>query len=205
MAESALARQASEGRTRLLLMWLSIAAAIWALPYAAYRAYYAAGGTEFLPGVIRVGSEREFQAINLAAAIIIGVAAVLPLAVLPLWSRRWPQRVLLALCWVVAVGCCMHAVIDMAERVLSLAGVLRIHYPPMWASVDFRDADLQDLFVNEPWFLIEGLVFGALGYVALGPGRPRRWWVGAGLLAIALLTAYGLLAATGVVGRSIVF
>ena len=61
---------------------------VWALCYAIYRGYYAVGGTWLLPGTIRPGSEGQFRLINLAAAIIIGIAAVLPVAVLPLWSRR---------------------------------------------------------------------------------------------------------------------
>jgi hypothetical protein len=45
------------------------------------------------------------------------------------------------------VGCSMHALIDIIERVLSLAGLLRIEYPStVWASIDRRAADLQDLF-----------------------------------------------------------
>ncbi len=137
---------------------LSIAAAVWALSYAAYRGYYAAGGTAQLPGTIRL----------------------------------------------VTVGCCMHALIDMAQRGLSLAGLLHIHYPPMWASVDRRVADLQDLLGNEPWFLLEGLAFAALGCIALGSRRPRRWWVASAGAATATLTLLGLLSGTGVIGKVIV-
>ena len=155
-----------------LLTRVSVAAGIWGLCYAAYRGYYAAGGTAFLPGTIRPGSEGQFQLINLAAVVVLAVAAVLPVAMLPLWARRGSRLVLLALCWVVAVGCCMHALIDMAQRVLSLAGLVHIHYPPLWATINDRAADLQDLFGNEPWFLLEGLAFGALGWIALGPGLP---------------------------------
>lgn len=111
---------------------------------------------------------------------------------------------LLTLCWVVAVGCCLHAVIDMTQRALSLAGLVGIHYPHLWASVDRHAADLQDLLGNEPWFLLEGLAFGALGWTGLNPGRPRRWWTASAVAAIAALTAYGLLAATGAVGRAII-
>ena len=127
------------------------------------------------------GSEGQFQLINLAAVVVLAVAAVLPVAMLPLWARRGSRLVLLALCWVVAVGCCMHALIDMAQRVLSLAGLVHIHYPPLWATINDRAADLQDLFGNEPWFLLEGLAFGALGWIALGPagrgggGRSAPW------------------------------
>jgi hypothetical protein len=97
----------------------------------------------------------------------------------------------------------MHAVIDMAQRVLSLQGRLAIQYPSMWQSIDRHAADLQDLYGNEPWFLIEGLLFGALAWCHLA-GRGRWWWLGSALVVTALLIAYGLLAATGVLGRSIV-
>ena len=84
---------------RRLLTRVSVAAGIWGLCYAAYRGYYAAGGTAFLPGTIRPGSEGQFRLINLAAVVVLAVAAVLPVAVLPLWARRGPRLVLLALCW----------------------------------------------------------------------------------------------------------
>ncbi|HEX6498983.1 MAG TPA: DUF3995 domain-containing protein [Micromonosporaceae bacterium] len=190
------------GRRRV---WLSVAAAVWALGYALYRGYYAAGGTAFLPGTIRPGSEGQFRLINLVAAIVIGIAAFLPLATVPLWSRRWPRRVLLALCWVVAVGCCMHAVVDSIERVLSLVGVVDVRYPPMWATVDRRVADLQDLFFNEPWFLVEGLAFGALAWIGLGPGWSRRWWTASAVVAIVAFVLLGMLTLAGAVGRTIVF
>jgi hypothetical protein len=192
------------GRRRLV--WLSVAAGIWALWYTIYRAYYAAGGTAFLPGTIRHGSEAEFQLINLVGAVVIGTAAVLPLATLPLWSRpRW-RRMLLALCWVVAVGGCMHALVDIIERALSLAGMVHISYlPSMWATVNHRAADVQDMFLNEPWFLGEGLLFGALGWIGLGPGRPRRWWTASAAVAIAALILNGILTMTGVLGKVIVF
>jgi hypothetical protein len=184
---------------------LSLAAGGWALWYAIYRGYYAAGGTAFLPGTIRPGSEPQFQLINLVGAIVIGIAALIPVAALPLWSRRWPRRVLLALCWVVAVGCCMHALVDMAERVLSLAGVITVEYPAMWATHDDRTADLQDLCFNEPWFLLQGLAFGALAWTALRSGRSRRWWTATALAAVAALLLLGMLTLAGVAGKVIVF
>jgi hypothetical protein len=190
---------------RRRLVWVSVGAGLWALWYAIYRGYYAAGGTAFLPGTIRAGSEGEFQLVNLVGAVVIGVAAVLPVALLPLWSRRWPRRMLLALCWVVAVGCCMHALVSVTQRVLSLTGIVHIDYPPVWASVNYRVADLQDVFFNEPWFLVEGLAFGALGRLGLGAGRPRKWWTLSALTAIAALLLLGILTVAGIVGKVIVF
>ena len=87
---------------------------------------------------------------------------------------------------------------------IGIAGLLRIEYPTMWASIDRRAADLQDLFFNEPWFLLEGLGFGAIGWIALGPGSRRRWWVGSAIAATSVLTVIGMLSATGVIGKVII-
>ena len=86
-----------------------------------------------------------------------------------------------------------------------MPGLLRIEYPStIWATIDRRSADLQDLFFNEPWFLLEGLGYAALGWIALGFGRQRRWWVGSGIAATLVLIVIGLLSATGVIGKVII-
>ncbi|MFG2039932.1 hypothetical protein [Dactylosporangium sp. NPDC048998] len=185
------------------LAWASAAVAGWGLCYALYRGYYAVGGTAFLPG--RPANPSAFRMLNMAATIILLIAAVLPIAMLPLWPRRRVGPVLLAVCWVIAVGCGMHGIIDAVQRVLSLAGLLDVRYPEaVWASIDTRTADLQDLFFNEPWFMLEGLGFAALAWITLGPGRARRAWVGSALAATGALTVIGLLSATGVIGRLII-
>jgi hypothetical protein len=182
---------------------VSIAVAVWGLGYALYRGYYALGGTLLLPGT--PADPTQFRLINAAAVAVLAIAAVLPIAMLPLWRRPRARPVLLIVCWLVAVGCSMHALIDSVQRVLSLAGLLRIEYSAaVWASINHRAADLQDLFFNEPWFLLEGLGYAALGWIALGPGRPRRWWVGSAITATSVLTVIGLLSATGVIGKVII-
>ena len=76
---------------------------------------------------------------------------------------------------------------------------------PYWKSIDRRAADLQDLFFNEPWFLVEGLLWGAIAWTGGLARSPRRWWwVASASLAVAVLTVVGLLSATGVIGRFIV-
>jgi hypothetical protein len=113
------------------------------------------------------------------------------------WHRPALRPALVALCWVVTVGCETHAVVDMTERVLSLAGLLTLDYP-FWVSVDRRQADLQDLLFNEPWFLIEGLLWGAIAWFGGLRRAPRaRWWLASALVAILALTVVGLLSATG--------
>lgn len=127
------------------LTLVSVTVAVWGLCYALYRGYYALGGILLLPGAL--ADPTQFRLINAAAVVILAVAAALPIAVVPLWRRPKARAVLLGVCWLVAVGCSMHALIDIIERVLSLAGLLRIEYPStVWASIDRRAADLQDLF-----------------------------------------------------------
>ncbi|MGW6497714.1 DUF3995 domain-containing protein [Nonomuraea angiospora] len=169
--------------------------------YSAYQAYYALGGTVGMFGT--PVSHQQWLLINAAAAVILLIAAVVPVATLPLWRHQYGRRGLQALCWMVAVGCVMHATINMIQRVLSLAGVLHMELP-FWASIDRRTADLQDLLFNEPWFLVEGLLWGRLAVVGLGTGTARRRWLISSGTAVAVLTVFGMLSATGVIGVFIV-
>jgi hypothetical protein len=166
--------------------------------YALYRGYYAFGGTVGM--VSRPASQAEWRAINLTGAVIVLVLALLPVVMLPLWARPRLRAVLLAVCWLLAVGYIMHGVVQDAQRVLSLAGGLRIHYPGS-VSVNRHAADVQDLAFNETWFLAEGFLWAALAWIGLGRSPARRWWTGTALAAIAVLTAVGLLSAFGVIGR----
>jgi hypothetical protein len=186
------------------LVAVSLTAGGWALLYALYRAYYGFGGTVGMIGTPT--SPAEFRTINFIGAAILLAVAVLPVAMLPGWRRPRLRRVLLAVCWVLAVGLVMHALVQDIQRVLSLAGALRIHYPPgQWVTVNHHQADVQDLAFNETWFLVEGILWGILGWIALGRSPARRWWAGTALAAIGMLTLVGMLAAYGVIGRMVVY
>jgi hypothetical protein len=181
--------------------WPAYAACGWALLYAAYRAYYALGGTVGMFGT--PVSMSQWRLINAVGAVIILIGAVLPVATLPLWQRRRARLVLLALCWVIGVGCVMHALVDATARILSLAGMLHMDFP-FFSSIDRRESDLQDLLLNEPWFLVEGLLWGTPGWFGLASARTRRLWVGSALVASVALTVIGVLSTVGVIGRLIV-
>ena len=175
----------------------------WGLLYALYCGYYAVGGTLLLPG--RPADPAQFRLINAVAAVILVIAGRAagrgPAAVADPEGPVGAARSVLGGCG----GCCVHALIDTIQRMLSLAGLLRIEYSPtVWAWIDRRAADLQDLLFNEPWFLVEGLGFGALGWMVLGSGRRRRWWVGSAITAISVLTVIGMVSATGVIGKTII-
>jgi hypothetical protein len=111
---------------------------------------------------------------------------------------------LLAIAGMVCVACVSHATIAMPTRVLSLSGAHTIEYP-FWETIDTRKADLQDLFFNEPWFLVEGLLWAEIAWFgALRESKHRGWWLGTALLAILTATASGLLASFGLIERVIV-
>jgi len=58
-------------------------------------------------------------------------------------------------------------------------------------SIDAHEWVLWDLFTIEPWFLLQGVLLGAVGYTAQRSEKGRRFWmrcVGA-LFLIALTTA----------------
>ena len=181
---------------------LSLVAAGWALLYGLYRAYYALGGTVGMVGEVR--SEALWRQINLVGALLLFGAAILPLAVVQLWNRPHPRRILLAVAWIIAVGCVMHGLIDDVQRILSLAGLLDIRYPDLWLSRDNRAADIQDLLFNETWFIVEGLLWAAIAWTVLGGSKTRRWWTGTAVVAVAALTVAGLLSAFGIIGRLVV-
>ena len=193
---------ASTSANEPTLRRLSAFAAAWAAIYAVYRGYYAVGGTVGMLGV--PASESEFRYINAVAAVALTGAAALPVLLLKMWpAPRW--RVAgLALCCVIIVGCVGHAMVGISQRVLSLTGVLTMSYP-FWLTIDRAKADWQALLWNEPWFLIEGLVWHAIAWTAVvREASWRAFWTLALLIAVAVFTVLGLLTAFGVVGRVIV-
>lgn len=186
--------------------WLCYLAGGWALLYAAYRGYYALGGTAGMFGT--PVSQSQWQLINGVAAVLLVFAAVLPVATVRLWHSPRTRAALLSIGWVIAVGCVMHGLVDIATRLLSMAGVLHTDFPFFVAgSLDRRASDLQDLFFNEPWFLVEGLLWGTLCWVALtklASARARRWWLASAVAAIVALTVMGVLSAAGIIGQFII-
>ncbi|MBB4906058.1 hypothetical protein [Actinophytocola algeriensis] len=168
---------------------------LWAFAYACYRAYYAAGGTFGMIG--EPLSDVEFRVINAVGAAIILVAAVLPVVAVRVPGLR---RALPVLGWLAAVGCCTHALVNSTLRVLSLTGVHPTMLPSdVWRWYDRHVADLQDLLLNEPWFLVEGLLWAAFGYMFVAASRRRAWVLSAAAACLAL-TVVGVLSGLDVIG-----
>jgi len=184
------------------LATLSRIAAAWALGYAFYRGYYALGGTWGILGTPL--SHAQWIRINAIAAGMLLAAAAAPLVFLRAWPIRRARPLLLAIAWLVSVACVSHASIAMVTRVLSLTGILTIDYP-FWETIDARKADLQDLFFNEPWFLVEGLLWAGMAWFgALRASGRWGWWIGSALGVTVLMTVLGLLTSLGVIEPVIV-
>ena len=178
-------------------------AAVWSLGYGLYRSYYALGGTIGMHGT--PVSLAQWRRINAIGAAILFIIAVLAIILVNAWAYRRARPFLLVLCWIITVACVSHALIDIVQRIASLSGALTISYP-FWQTIDRKTADLQDLFFNEPWFLIEGLLWAAIAWTGALRESPRRlWWVGSAVAAMVASTTVGLLSAFGVIGRMIIF
>ena len=191
-ADTVAPQQAAIGPTRRPVV---TALVVWGLGYACYRAYYAAGGDIGMIG--QPMSEAQFRAVNAAGAGIVLLGAVLPALLVRTATLR---RAAPVVAWIVGVGCCMHAFVDGALRLLSLTGVHLTQLPAeLWQSFDRRAADLQDLLLNEPWFLVEGLLWVALGVTSAQSSR-RHPWLASAALACLLLTVLGVLSGLGAIG-----
>lgn len=165
------------------------------LGYAAYRGYYALGGQIGTIGT--PVSQSRFEQANAIGAVIVGLAGILPMVAVrvPALGRTLP-----VLGWIGGVGCSMHAAVNMTLRVLSLTGVHPTRLPAsFWADYDRRRSDLQDLFLNEPWFLLTGLLWATLGAAYVRRDR-RSAWAWSAVTAALALTVVGVLSGLDVIG-----
>lgn len=176
---------------------VAVPLAVWAASYAAYRFYYAFGGQVGMVG--QPSPALHFRHDNFIGGAIILLAALLPSIAVSAWRHRSVPRLVPVVGWIAAVGCCMHAVTLMTLRVLSLTGVHPTHYPAgLWLTIDRREADLQDLLFNEPWFFIEGCLWARFALTALRPPS-RAPWRHSVVVACAFAAAVGVLSGLGAI------
>ncbi len=179
---------------------VAVVLALWAGWYAAYRLYYAFGGQAGMIGEPR--SPAQFREINLVGGVVILIAALAPPIMALAWPRRRVRKLVVVAGWLGLVGCCTHAITDEILRVFSLTGAHPTRLSPQfWLSVDRHKADLQDILLNEPWFFIEGCLWGVFALIA-APGYARRKWLRSALIACALASTFGVLSGVGAIPRS---
>jgi hypothetical protein len=156
--------------------WAGYAAAVWSLAYMLPHLYWAAGGTAMLSAVRPAAPEEPgFRLINwVASAMLTGAALIVFL--LARGTRPRPLRwALLAIVWAGCVLSIAHAIYGIVDRTLVVTGVRLVESRQF--AVDEHGWILWDLLVFEPWFLVEGLLFGLAGWAALAGPRDRRRWV----------------------------
>jgi hypothetical protein len=176
---------------RPALVW-PLALCAWSLLYTLPHLYWALGGEALLFMVKRSATEMEhWRAIDWAASwVLTGAALVGPVLI---WSTARPRlrTWALATCVAGAAIAVSHGAFGIVYRALNLAGATDIDGAAFDASR--HEWALWDLFVFEPWFLIEGVLFVAAGAAALTTPRARgRWTVGC-LAGIGFATLTGLL------------
>ena len=94
----------------------------------------------------------------------------------------------------------MHALVDITLRLLSITGVHPTQLPESFGrSFDRHASDLLDLLLNEPWFLVAGVLWAALGVATLRAASRRAWIISA-LTTCAILTIVGVLSGIGAIG-----
>lgn len=164
----------------------------WSVAYVLPHLYWALGGEAFLFTVKESAAEMDdWKAINWAASVVLTGAALLGPALVVSASHPRLRRVTLAACAGGAAIATSHGAFGILYRALNVTGVTDVEGAEFDASS--HEWVLWDLFVFEPWFLIEGLLFIAAGAAALKTARGRRRWVTGCLAAAGLATMTGLL------------
>ncbi|GGD97332.1 DUF3995 domain-containing protein [Paenibacillus nasutitermitis] len=175
------------------LVWSGYAVFIWSIAYMLPHLYWALGGKMggvlLKPGSIHLN---YFEWINWVASVFLTAAGLIGLAFI-YWSKsRVSSYILLFISF---AGCSLstsHGIYGIFYRILQIIGVADLES----GSFDInKDAYLLwDLLLIEPWFLIEGILLGIVGWYFLKEARSRKIWLAACIFG----TILGLI--TGIMG-----
>jgi hypothetical protein len=188
-SEDRIGRPSRPPRDRLWLFATALSA--WSLLYVLPHLYWAVGGELGFSGLKPSATAQEgWQAINAAASVIL----LLPVAIgLALQRARWHglwRALLLAACLAGASIAVSHGVYGIVYRLLNIVGVVEVD------GRGFTTAEhpwvLWDLFVFEPWFIIEGVLFATAGWASMSGSESRRRWQLGCLVGISLALTSGV-------------
>ncbi|HJR80254.1 MAG TPA: DUF3995 domain-containing protein [Anaerolineales bacterium] len=158
------------------LVWSGYAVLIWSLVYMVPHLYWALGGTIGLSMLKPSVSEiPQWKLINYIASVFLAAAGVLGISFIYLEKRRFLSWLLLAIC---LIGCSLstsHGIYGMINRILQIIGVAGLESGPF--NVNEHAYVLWDLMLFEPWFTIEGVLLGILGWCYLDTPRHKRIWL----------------------------
>jgi hypothetical protein len=158
------------------LIWSGYAVFIWSIAYMLPHLYWALGGTVGL-SLLRpsISTLPEWQAINWVASVFLTAAGLLGVVLAHLKTRGLLRWLLLA---ITLAGCAVatsHGIYGIIYRILQIVGVIDLESGPFL--YEEHAFVLWDLVLFEPWFLVEGILLGILGWhVPISP-RARRIWL----------------------------
>lgn len=136
------------------------AACAWGLVFAAAHLYWLLGGTLGIPLGLALFANKPLLVIDIIAIPLCIIAALLALALVQSWGRRFPWQWLLTAAWAACALFVVHAAPQIPDWVILALGRRTTALTP---------ADRFDLFLYEPWFLVGGILFGVAAW------RFQRW------------------------------
>jgi hypothetical protein len=113
--------------------------------------------------------------INWVASVFLTTAGLLGLAFIYLRKRGFLSWLLLA---IALAGCSLatsHGIYGIINRLLQIAGVAELESGPF--NISEHAYVVWDLALFEPWFLIEGILLGLVGWHYLNKPRHRQIWL----------------------------
>ena len=167
--------QAQLNRQRYF-MWSGYAVFIWSIAYMLPHLYWALGGTSGLTMLKPDISESpQWEMINWVASGFLTAAGLLGITAIYFRKRKYLSWLFLT---VLLAGCSLstaHGIYGIVNRILQITGVAGVD------SVPFNSKQhayvLWDLFLYEPWFLIEGILLGFLGWCFMNKPRGKQIWL----------------------------
>ncbi|WP_312471456.1 DUF3995 domain-containing protein [Neobacillus sp.] len=184
--------QTQQSKTKSLV-WSGYAVFIWSIVYMFPHLYWALGG-KMGEGILKpnIVQSIHFELINWIASVFLTVAGLIGLAFI-YWNKgRVSRYMLLFISW---AGCSLsasHGIYGIVYRILQIRWVVGLES----GSFHFHEDAyvLWDLVLFEPWFLIEGILLGIVGWCFLNKARSRKIWLAACIFGI----FFGLV--TGIMG-----
>jgi hypothetical protein len=170
----------------------AVALSVWSGLYVLPHVYWALGGEHgfslLRPEAVALD---EWRGINAVASLVL----LLPIGIgLGLLRHRRSSPIRVALLGSALAGTSIataHGIYGIVYRILNLTGVVEVDGEK--ATVSEHPWVLWDLLLFEPWFLIEGILFFAVGWTAIADAAMRRRWALACGVGIGLATLSGVL------------
>ncbi|WLD94206.1 DUF3995 domain-containing protein [Alkalihalobacillus sp. AL-G] len=149
---------------------------IWSIAYMLPHLYWALGGTVGLSLLKPSIAELSYwEMINWVASVFLTAAGLLGIAFIYLRNQMVIRCLLLA---IALIGCSIatsHGIYGIFYRIFQITGVVTVESGPFIA--EEHTFVWSDLLLFEPWFMIEGILLGILGWCYINKPRNRRIWL----------------------------